>query len=84
MTRLTNLKVTIVLAMRDMDDGRVFLAPFKAGWRWVEGGIKWCKKWEWEWVSPMERTSKILFNTMNDLDIWVVGNIGYRLADDRE
>ena len=70
MTRLDNLKVVIALAMRYMDDGRVILAPIKAGWRWVEGGLKWCKKWEVEDcnIDATERTSKILHHTMNDIE----------------
>ena len=70
MNRLAKLRVVIALAMRYMDDGRVFMAPFRAGWRWVEGDIKWCKRWEIEdyHISPVERTSKILHQTMNDLE----------------
>ena len=31
--------------MRYMDDGRTTLPPFRVGWRWVDGSIKFCKRW---------------------------------------
>ena len=31
-----------------VDDGRVFMYPVRPGWRWVEGGLWFCKEWEEE------------------------------------
>ena len=35
--RLKNLNVLTWLIVRYMDDGRLFMPPFKHGWRWHEG-----------------------------------------------
>ena len=43
--RMARLKVVIELAMRYMDDGRAFLAAIKAGWRWSDGDLRYCKRW---------------------------------------
>ena len=68
--RLARLKVVIWLAMRYMDDGRTFLAPFRPGWRWVDGDLLYCIRWEQEdgKLSPTERTKRILHATMQYLD----------------
>ena len=70
MNRMNKLKVVIWLAMRYMDDGRSFLAPFRPGWRWHEGDLVFCKRWETEDadLSPVERTRRILYGTMQDLE----------------
>ena len=70
LSRMTKLNVIVALAMRYMDDGRAFLAPLKAGWRWVEVDLKYCKRWELEDVdvSPTERTRKVLHGTMSDIE----------------
>ena len=62
MERLSMLKVVTMLAMRYMDDGRTFLHPFKAGWRWHNGELKFCKKWAIEDVnvSGTERTKRVI------------------------
>ena len=36
------------LYIRYMDDGRIMLHPIKRGWRWVNGGLLYCIKWEQE------------------------------------
>ena len=53
-----------------MDDARTFLPPFKAGWRWSEGAIRYCKKWESEDKdkSGLERTREILAGTMGGIE----------------
>ena len=48
MARFDRLKVVVELAMRYMDDGRTLLHPFKAGWRWADGELVYCKRWEIE------------------------------------
>ena len=70
LSRLAKVKIVIALAMRYMDDGRAFLAPIKAGWRWVEGDLVFCRRWEKEDqdMSPTERTKKILHATMSNLE----------------
>ena len=56
--------------MRYMDDGRAFLAAIKAGWRWSDGDLRYCKRWEIEDenLSPTERTRRVLHGTMMDLE----------------
>ena len=53
---------------RYMDDIRAFLHEFKAGWRWWEGGLYWCKQWEVEdregGRTGLARTTTILEDTM--------------------
>ena len=44
MDRLASLEIIIEIAMRYMDDGRCFLFPIKAGWRWMNGELKHCKR----------------------------------------
>ena len=58
--------VQLELAMRDMDDGRVFLFPLKAGWRWREGELLFCKRWELEdsHLTPTERTRRVIHESM--------------------
>ena len=70
MARLDKLKVLVELAMRYMDDGRTLLHPFKAGWRWVNEDLLYCKKWEMEdsALSPVERTKRVIHGTMGGLE----------------
>ena len=42
----TGLKID--LYTRYMDDGRLLFHPIKRGWRWVEGRMLFCLKWEAE------------------------------------
>ena len=46
--RLENLGIRTWLRLRYVDDGKVALQPIKPGWRWHEGGQKFCKRWEME------------------------------------
>ena len=52
---------------RYMDDIRVMLMALRAGWRWYEGGLYWCKTWEEEDIqtgkTPEERTTNALLRT---------------------
>ena len=43
--RLAKIKVVLELAMRYLDDGRAFLLPIKAGWRWHAGDLLFCGRW---------------------------------------
>ena len=36
------------LYTRYMDDGRIFLHPVRRGWRWVDGKMIFCLRWEQE------------------------------------
>ena len=42
----TGLKID--LYSRYMDDGRIFLHPLKRGWRWMDGRLRFCQRWEME------------------------------------
>ena len=57
---LIKVGLTVHLIARYMDDGRSFLPPLKAGWRWKEGRLLYCVKWEQEdkVLSPTERTKR--------------------------
>ena len=37
--------INLELYVRYMDDGRIFCHALKRGWRWVEGGMRFCDKW---------------------------------------
>ena len=52
----------ISLYMRLMDDGRKLLQPVRKGWRWLDGGMVYCRRWEEEDVelTPMEVTVGLL------------------------
>ena len=67
---LGSLNVRTHGVIRYMDDARTFLPPFKAGWRWSEGAIRYCKKWESEDrdKSGLERTREILAGTMGGIE----------------
>ena len=56
--------------VRYMDDIRMILPPFKCGWRWVEGNIMYCKRWEIEDVnlSAIERTRRVLAGSMEKIE----------------
>ena len=68
--RIRHLGVSLELAMRYMDDGRAFLFPLKSGWRWHDGSLMFCKRWEQEdlQLSPVERTKRAIHGTMMDLE----------------
>ena len=49
-----------------MDDMRTLLPPFRAGWRWLDGSIQYCIKWEREdrAISGLEKARRILGGMM--------------------
>ena len=63
---LREMGVEVWCSVRYMDDVRTALPPFKPGWRWVDQGIKYCKKWEREdsTVTAIERTRRVLAGSM--------------------
>ena len=52
--------------MRYMDDGRKFLQPVRRGWRWENGKLNYCIKWEREDATktPLEVTIAVLKETV--------------------
>ena len=70
LTLLEDMGVTIWENIRYMDDGRTLLPPFRPGWRWTQGGIKYCKRWELEdgGISGLERTRKIMAGSMGIIE----------------
>ena len=67
---LEGLCVKTYGTLRYMDDMRTLLPPFRAGWRWVEGKISYCVKWEREdeKISGLERTRRILGGLMGTIE----------------
>ena len=68
--RLTRLGIVIWLMFRYVDDGRAILPPIKLGWRWENGELVYCKKWEVEdqTISGEIRTKMILKETMEGVE----------------
>ena len=62
-------RITLEDYMRYMDDGRSFLHPFKHGWRWKDGGIKYKEAWRLEDLSKTAQdiTEDILRTSMQDI-----------------
>ena len=62
-------RVTIEDYMRYMDEGRTFLHPFKHGWRWVDGGLKYRETWRVEDLNKtaQEITENILRTSMQGI-----------------
>ena len=67
---LTELGIVVWLMFRYVDDGRVILPPIKPGWRWEDGELVYCKKWELEdqTTSGEQRTKLILKETMKGVE----------------
>ena len=67
---LRDLGVEIHGMLRYMDDVRTLLAPFRAGWRWNNGKIQYCLRWEREdsHLSNIERTRRVLGGTMGCIE----------------
>ena len=67
---LDKMGVVTNLIMRYMDDGRSIMPPLKPGWRWVEGGLKFCLDWEREdqELSDQEITRRGLLGSLNQVD----------------
>ena len=64
--RMEELGVKILLYSRYMDDGRAHLPPFKSGWRWEEGEIRYKEAWRKEDadLSGEEITRRIVHESM--------------------
>ena len=62
-------RIELDLYMRYMDDGRAFLAPIKPGWRWVEGGLRFTRRWreEDETLGGVEITRRVLHQSMQEV-----------------
>ena len=67
--KLSKAGLTVWLIARYMDDIRCLLPPIRAGWRWVAGGMQYCKKWELEdtKLSSTEVTRRALGASMNEV-----------------
>ena len=67
--KIAKLIIKTELCIRDMDDDKAFLYPFKAGWQWGKVGLKLCKARETEDtdLALQERTSRILACIMNSV-----------------
>ena len=65
-SRLENLGLTTWLNFRYVDDSRTLLPPIKPGWRWEDGELLFCLRWELEdkLVSGESRTKEIIRNSM--------------------
>ena len=70
MNKMEELGVRIWMMMRYVDDARAVLPPIKAGWRWQEGSLTYCKRWEQEdsTIGGEQRTREILGATMNVIE----------------
>ena len=68
--RLEQLGIVTWLNFRYVDDSRSLLPPIKAGWRWEDGELKYCQRWEQEdkHVSGEARTKNILRETMGGIE----------------
>ena len=62
-------KISLVEYLRYMDDGRIFLHPIRAGWRWIGGGMKYKEEWRREdnHMSGLEITRRIMENSMQEV-----------------
>ena len=57
-------------SVRYMDDGRAWLHPIRAGWRWTGGALEFSEEWEREdmSLSPTERTKRVMAGTMEGIE----------------
>ena len=67
--KMVKNNITIASYLRYMDDGRAFLHPFRAGWRWKDGGVKYTRRWEIEDMgkSGVEITRQVLEHSMQEV-----------------
>ena len=70
MNKMEELGVRIWMMMRYVDDARAALPPIKAGWRWQEGSLTYCKRLEQEdsTIGGEQRTREIMGATMNVIE----------------
>ena len=68
--RLENLGIRAWLRIRYVDDTRAILQPIKAGWRWVDGSLKYSKRWESEDmdIPGVKRTMDVILGTMSGIE----------------
>ena len=66
---ITKNNITLEEYIRYMDDGRIILLPFRPGWRWSEGGVKFTKRWAMEDKdrTGLEITKDILDESMQEV-----------------
>ena len=66
---MEEVKLKITKYIRYMDDGRAVLYPIKAGWRWEEGNLWYCKRWEIEDspLSGVEVTRRVIEASMQEV-----------------
>ena len=66
---ITKNNITLEEDIRYMDDGRIILLPFRPGWRWSEGGVKFTKRWAMEDKdrTGLEITKDILDESMQEV-----------------
>ena len=64
------MNIVTWLVLRYMDDGRAFLPPFKHGWRWVEGEVKFCERWRFEDknLTSLEVTKRIIHGSLGQVE----------------
>ena len=68
--RLEECGIFTWLVMRYVDDCRALLPSIRSGWRWLDGGLKYTKRWEEEdsGVSGEERTKEIIKKSMTGIE----------------
>ena len=56
--------------MRYVDDSRAILQPIKPGWRWLEGSLKYSKRWELEdaGITGEQRTKCVVKESMTGIE----------------
>ena len=73
--KLEQMGIRVWLMIRYVDDIRVALPPIREGWRWVEGALKYTKRWEEEdmlsGVSAEKSTKELLGSTMQEVETYL-------------
>ena len=69
MEMMSNQGVEILKYMRYKNNGRACLPPIKAGWRWIDGGVKYKEEWRRcdEGLSGQEITRRVLEGSMQEV-----------------
>ena len=70
MKRLEEHRIITWLVMRYVDDCRALLPPIRSGWRWMDGGLKYTRRWEEEDkdMPGEERTKEIIAKSMTGIE----------------
>ena len=70
---LRELYIQIWLAIRYMDDGRTAMPPLKPAWRWTDGSLQFCIKWEREdqELTSIEITKRVILGTLNGVETFL-------------